>query len=67
MTAGDVRAKAEVEGQPDYVTKLRLSWKDIPMMGRVNPGDREDSRALEFKLPPPMDLTLGESGIWLFR
>ena len=36
-------------------------------MGRVNPGDREDSRALEFKLPPPMDLALGESGIWLCR
>ena len=31
MTAGDVRAQAEVECQPDFVTKLRLSWKDIPV------------------------------------
>ena len=27
MTNGDVRAQAEVEGQPDFVTKLRVnSW-----------------------------------------
>ena len=49
LTAGDLRHR---EDQPPYVTKIMESWVGLPVRGRVNPGDREDPRAVEFKSPP---------------
>ena len=64
VTAGEVRSmKAEAEDRPLPVIKLRDSWTNLPIMGSVNPEDREDHRAVEFKPPPAMALEPGQEGV----
>ena len=66
VTAGEVRSM-EAEDQLPPVIKLRESWTNLPIRGRVNPEDREDPRAVEFKRPPTMALEPGQEGVWLAR
>ena len=44
-------------------TVLRESWVHPPVLGRVNPEDRDEPRAVEFIL---FTLEPGEEGVWLF-
>ena len=46
LTAGDLRYR-EDRDQPPNVTKIMESWVGLPVRGRVNPGDREDPRAVK--------------------
>ena len=66
VTAGEVRSM-EAEDQLPPVIKLRESWTNLPIRGRVNPEDREDPRAVEFKRHPTMPLEPGQEGVWLAR